>query len=108
MADGISFVAFRSAKGRHIHVAKFPARRPDSCSYGASMNTHQRSTVVGVFEDRHHANQAVAELDEAGFDKSGVGIAMRHPGRPPDDLLAAKDTHAQAGALSGARASRET
>ena len=68
------------------------------------MNTHQPSTVVGVFQDRLQANQAVAELDEAGFDKSRVGIAMRHPGHPPEDLLAAKDTHAQAGALTGALA----
>src|SRR5262249_9843305 len=41
-------------------------------------------------------------LDEAGFEKSRVGIAMRDLGRPPDDLPAAKDTHAQAGALTGA------
>ena len=32
-----------------------------------SMNTQQRSTVVGVFEDRLHANQAISELHEAGF-----------------------------------------
>jgi hypothetical protein len=65
------------------------------------MKTHHRSTVVGVFQDRLQANQAVAELDEAGFDKSQVGIAMRHPGDAPGDLVTAKDTHAEAGALTG-------
>ena len=66
------------------------------------MNTQHRSTVVGVFQDRLHANQAVAELDEAGFDKSKVGIAMRHPDDAACDLVTAKDTHAEAGALTGA------
>ena len=36
------------------------------------MNTQQRSTVVGVFEDRLHANQAIAELHQAGFTESQV------------------------------------
>jgi hypothetical protein len=68
------------------------------------MKTHHGSTVVGVFQDHLQANQAVAQLDEAGFDKSQVGIAMRHTGEITHDLVTAKDTHAGAGALSGALA----
>ncbi len=66
------------------------------------MKTRHRSTVVGVFQNRLDANQAVAELDEAGFDKSKVGVALRHPGNDMSDLLTAKDTHAEGGAMAGA------
>ena len=66
------------------------------------MKNHHTGIVVGVFQDRLHANQAVAELDAAGFDKSKVGIVMRHPGDPEGDLVTASDTHAEAGALTGA------
>jgi hypothetical protein len=42
------------------------------------MAAMQRSTVVGVFEDRRHADQAVAELKKAGFRDDQIGVAMRH------------------------------
>ena len=38
----------------------------------------QQSTVVGVFEDRQQANQAVSELLKAGFRQDQIGVAMRH------------------------------
>ena len=38
----------------------------------------QRSTVVGVFQDRQHAEKAVSELLAAGFRKDQIGVAMRH------------------------------
>ena len=38
----------------------------------------QRSTVVGVFEDRHQADKAVSELLKAGFRQDQIGVAMRH------------------------------
>ena len=38
----------------------------------------QSSTVVGVFEDRRHADQAVADLKKAGFRDDQIGVAMRH------------------------------
>jgi len=44
------------------------------------MAAKQRSTVVGVFEDRHHADKAVAELKQAGFRDDQIGVAMRHTG----------------------------
>ena len=37
----------------------------------------QRSTVVGVFEDRRQANEAVSELINAGFRQDQIGVAMR-------------------------------
>ena len=38
----------------------------------------QRSTIVGVFEDRQRADQAVGELSRAGFREDQIGVAMRH------------------------------
>jgi uncharacterized protein (TIGR02271 family) len=43
-----------------------------------SMAAKQRSTVVGVFEDRQAADRAVAELKRAGFRDDQIGVAMRH------------------------------
>ena len=40
--------------------------------------TKQRSTVVGVFEDRQQADKAVGELLKAGFRQDQIGVAMRH------------------------------
>jgi hypothetical protein len=66
------------------------------------MKTQQRSTVVGVFEDRLHANQAVTELHRAGFTEAQIGVAMRHDEgiSDPDDRK--HDSHAGSGALTGA------
>jgi len=65
----------------------------------------QRSTVVGVFADRLHADQAVAELKSAGFRDDQIGVAMRHSeefgSAATDD---ATDTHAGSGAVTGALA----
>jgi uncharacterized protein (TIGR02271 family) len=43
-----------------------------------SGTTQGRSTAVGVFEDRTHADRAVAELRQAGFREDQIGVAMRH------------------------------
>ena len=66
------------------------------------MNTQKRSTVVGVFEDRLHANQAVTELHQAGFTGAQIGVAMRHAEGVDDAAGTAHDTHAGSGALTGA------
>ena len=66
------------------------------------MKTQQASTVVGVFEDRKHANQAVTELHDAGFGQNQIGVAMRHTDDMADDVVTEKDTHAGSGALTGA------
>jgi uncharacterized protein (TIGR02271 family) len=66
----------------------------------------QRSTVVGVFEDRHHADQAVSELMSAGCQRDQIGIAMRHD-EDPDSRTEFVDadtegSHAGEGAVAGA------
>ena len=36
----------------------------------------QKSTVVGVFEDRQQADRAIDELGRAGFRHDQIGVAM--------------------------------
>jgi hypothetical protein len=66
------------------------------------MKTQQASTVVGVFEDRKDANQAITELHDAGFGQDQIGVAMRHTDDMADDVATKNDTHAGSGALTGA------
>ena len=66
------------------------------------MKTQPASTVVGVFEDRTHANQAITELHSAGFGRDQIGVAMQHANGMTDDEVAENDTHAGSGALTGA------
>jgi hypothetical protein len=66
------------------------------------MKTQQSSTVVGVFEDRTHANKAITELHQAGFDQSQIGVAMRHVEGEEDAAVTEHDSHATSGALAGA------
>lgn len=56
------------------------------------------STVVGVFEDRAHADKAVAELRKAGFRDDQIGVAMKHVDGTADET----GSHAESGALTGA------
>lgn len=65
------------------------------------MNTTMRSTVVGVFADRLHANKAVTELQAAGFTEKQIGMAMKH-GDGVTATALEEGTHASAGALTGA------
>ena len=68
------------------------------------MAAKQRSTVVGVFEDRHKADQAVAELKRAGFRDDQIGVAMRRTeGSPRSDATTAGggETYAEEGAAAG-------
>jgi len=77
------------------------------------MKAPQGSTVIGVFEDRRHADQAVNELRQAGFREDQIGVAMRHDTgtttTPTGTAAVATDeteseagTGALAGALTGA------
>jgi hypothetical protein len=77
-------------------VRKFPPGR----IIMASVN---RSTVVGVFEDRIQADKAVAELQSVGFRNDQIGVAMRHTEGEQDSTLTedSADTHAAAGAGIG-------
>jgi len=60
-----------------------------------------RSTVVGVFEDRRKADEAVSDLLKAGFRKDQIGVAMRQS-EGSDATQDADDSHAGSGAVAGA------
>ena len=66
------------------------------------MAAKQRSTVVGVFEDRRDADQAVAELKRAGFRDDQIGVAMRHA-EGSTEAAKTDDTYAEEGAVAGVR-----
>jgi len=66
----------------------------------------QRSTVVGVFEDRHQADKAVSDLMKAGFRQDQIGVVMRHADGGTGSTLTTDegDSHAASGAVTGALA----
>jgi hypothetical protein len=49
------------------------------------MHTRQRSTVVGVFEDRSQAQRAVSELRRANFREDQIGVLGRDDSAPAAD-----------------------
>ncbi len=57
---------------------------------------------MGVFEDRVHANKAITELHQAGFDQSRIGVAMRNAEGGGDVGGTDHDSHATSGAVAGA------
>ena len=65
--------------------------------------TRNRSTVVGVFEDRRQADQAVAELKKAGFRDDQIGVAMRQAEATSEATAAGDsgDTYAEEGGVAG-------
>jgi len=66
------------------------------------MQAPQRTTVVGVFEDRAKADQAVSELRQAGFRDDQIGVVMRHDeGTTAAAGTEHDDTHAGSGAVTG-------
>lgn len=68
------------------------------------MLTTELNTVVGVFEDRKHAEQAVKALHQAGFSEKKIGVLFRHAEAVPTaDAQADKDigTGLIAGTLLG-------
>jgi hypothetical protein len=65
------------------------------------MTTQTRTTVVGVFEDRLHANKAVVALRGAGFTPSEIGVAMRHDETADYSTLEGDGSHAESGAIAG-------
>ncbi|QEH36679.1 Stress response protein YsnF [Aquisphaera giovannonii] len=63
----------------------------------------QRTTIVGVFEDRSQADKAVSALMRAGFRQDQIGVAMRsNEGEYAATDETAGETHAASGALTGA------
>jgi len=71
------------------------------------MQANQRTTVVGVFEDRRRADEAVDALRSAGFRDEQIGVVMPRDESWGDSVTtetAEDDTHAGTGALTGALA----
>jgi len=73
------------------------------------MKASPGSTVIGVFEDRRHADQAINELRRAGFREDQIGVAMRHDAGTTaasagtaDSTTDETDSEAGTGALAGA------
>jgi hypothetical protein len=82
---------------------------PDARLLEAKVMTMQRnSTVVGVFQDRSLAQQAVNALRRAGFRDDQIGVASRgHDdtiGRTTDRSADASDNYAGEGAVTGVAA----
>jgi uncharacterized protein (TIGR02271 family) len=67
------------------------------------MKAPQRTTVVGVFEDRKRADEAVSELRRAGFREDQIGVAMRHTeGIVEETRTDEEGSYAGSGAVAGA------
>jgi uncharacterized protein (TIGR02271 family) len=63
----------------------------------------QRTTVVGVFEDRQQADKAVSALMKAGFRQDQIGVAMRHTeGKAVAASDEAEGSQTGSGAMTGA------
>jgi hypothetical protein len=60
-----------------------------------------RTTIVGVFENTHDAQQAVQELRQVGFRDDQIGVMARDPERLAADVESEGGTHAGEGALAG-------
>jgi hypothetical protein len=71
------------------------------------MTATERSTVVGVFRDRTHAEQAVDELRRLGFRDDQIGVAARS-GDYAATVAEGEDTKWAAGATAGAVAGGAT
>ena len=70
------------------------------------MNVQEQSVVVGVFHDRKDAQQAIRDLQEAGFQDDHIGVVTRHL-NGEDGLTAEevdRETNIAAGAGIGAAA----
>jgi hypothetical protein len=64
------------------------------------MTAVRRTTAVGVFHDRAKAEEAVAELRQAGFANHQVGLATRQPEGTSSAPVG--DHHAEEGGVAGA------
>jgi hypothetical protein len=68
------------------------------------MTLAKRTTVVGVFEDRTHAQQAVDELRREGFREDEIGVVARDglPETTTGEVPSQWEEGATAGAVAGA------
>jgi hypothetical protein len=65
------------------------------------MATMGRTTVIGVFEGRNQADQAVAELRRGGFREDQIGVAMRGGKEGTDAATTDGGTYAEEGGVAG-------
>src|SRR5512135_2929681 len=69
---------------------------------GIMATAEQRTTtVVGVLEDQHRADQAVGELKRAGFREDQIGVAFRHNEGTTQTTSSEHGTHTGTGAMTG-------
>jgi uncharacterized protein (TIGR02271 family) len=69
------------------------------------MKSQERTTIVGVFADQSHANQAVDELRKAGFREDQIGFTGRwDEGETTDTMTTEEGSQAGTGAIVGALA----
>jgi len=66
------------------------------------MHTHTSTTVVGVFDDRRHAQEAVRDLKSAGFREDQIGVISRDERGNATDTTAEHGSKAAEGAAIGA------
>ena len=79
--------------------------RSTGSTSSSTMNTGRApgtSTLVGVFDDRRRAQEAVAELERLGFSADQVGYAARDGDTEVRDTEVTTDTGSGSGALTGA------
>jgi uncharacterized protein (TIGR02271 family) len=62
----------------------------------------KHNAVLGVFETKAHADQAVDQLKAAGFEDSAIGMVYRDAEGKTVKTGAAEDTYAEEGAVAGA------
>ncbi len=72
-----------------------------------SLETHQMKTIIGLFETRPEAEDAITRLQAAGFPRERIGVAMRDTRQSADmaDATGTGDLAAEGattGAVSGA------
>ena len=68
------------------------------------MSTQKSAIVVGVFDSRLEANQAIAKLREAGFGPNDVGVAARHTENLANGEATEDEMDTTSGAMAGALA----
>ncbi len=61
----------------------------------------ERTTIIGVFEDRIKAQQAINELKRAGFNESQIGITAREDDRVTAENASDDESYAGEGAVAG-------
>lgn len=65
------------------------------------MKAPQCTTIVGVFEDRKRADEAIRALCQAGFRDDQIGVVMRHAEEIVEARANEEGSHAGQGAIAG-------